>query len=289
MPVFRAILLAGAALAFGLAPAAAQGNGHGNAYGHYKGTVTSAGSAAHGSAVAGTGVRNFGSWLDDATVLDAGQGFVSFGVGVWKTPVYREIDVPAVDGGLALNDRVQLGMSLPYALTNEPGGPTARGFGDVYLDAKIQLRAPSESRTGFALIPMVEVLSVEPPSGGGRAHFALPVSVERQGSGWRVMGTGGFFSRGVVFGAGALEVALGGRSWLTGALSHSYSTRQDDLSAALGLRRARTDVSGGLAVAVAPAVSVYGSLGRSISARDSNSASLIASAGVSFGMTRPVR
>jgi hypothetical protein len=281
--------LAGLALLAMCAPALAQGNGHGNAYGHYKSTVASSSSPTPAAAptIPGTGVRNFGSWLDDASVMDPGTGFVTFGVGLWKTPVYREVDFPSIDSGFAVNRRLQVGMTVPYYHAHQPGGPVARGFGDTYLSAKVQLRAPGPQRTGFGLIPMVEVLSVAPPSGGSRVQWALPASVERQGTGWRVMGTGGYFSRGAVFGAGALELALSDRAWVTGSLSHSYSLHHDDLSAALGFKKVRTDVSGGLTFALRPEVSVYGSLGRTISAHDSNSASLIASFGVSLGLKRP--
>lgn len=277
-------------------PAAAQGNGHGNGYGHYKSNVTAASSThvdAQGTpiaaSIAGTGVRNFGSWLDDATIQDPGRGYVSIGMSVFKTPVYREIDLPTVDSGFAVNNRLQVGMTVPYYYANAPGDPVAHGFGDVYLNAKYQLRAPDAHRAGFALIPMVEVLSVAPPSGGSRVQWALPASVERQFSHWRAMGTGGYFSRGALFGAGAIEVELSKRAWATGALSHSYSAKQDDLSAALGFQKSRTDVSGGLTYAVRPEIAVYGSLGRTISARDNNSATLTAAFGVSFGLKQPFR
>ena len=274
--------------------AAAQGNGHGNAYGHYKSTVTSASSTqpqvdSHGSPIAGTGVRNFGSWLDDATIQDPGRGYVSIGFSLFKTPIYREVDLPTVDSGFAVNNRLQVGMSVPYYYGNAPGNPVARGFGDAYFNAKYQLRAPSADRVGFALIPMVEVLSVAPPSGGSRVQWALPASVERHFPHWRAMGSGGYFSRGALFGAGAIEVELSKRAWATGSLSHSYSTRHDDLSAALGLHKSRTDLSGGLTYAVRPEVAVYGSLGRTISARDDNSATLTAAVGVSFGLKQPFR
>ena len=130
---------------------------------------------------------------------------------------------------------------------------------------------------------MVEVLSVAPPSGGSRVSWALPASVEIQRQGWRVMGTAGYFSRGALFGSGALEVELSKRAWATGSLNHSYSTRRDDLSAALGFHKARTDLSGGLTLALRPDVSVYGTLGRTVSAHDSNSATLIAGAGLVLG------
>lgn len=288
----RLIALATVALIAASGSAAAQGNGHGNAYGHFKSTVSASSSTpppSNAASIPGTGVRNFGAWLDDASVLDPGDGFVSFGFGLFKTPVYREIDLPSVDSGFALNDRVQVGMTVPYYHANEPGAPMSRGFGDVYLNAKVQLRAPTARRLGFAVIPMIEVLSVAPPSGGGRVQWALPASVEHLGSGWRAMGTGGYFSRGALFGAGALEFELSKRAWATGSLSHSYSTRRDDLSTALGFHRARTDVAGGLTMALRPDVSVFGSLGRTISARDDNSATFIFSAGVSFGVTRATR
>src|SRR6185436_7805322 len=97
----RMTCLAACGLLAASAPSAAQGNGHGNAYGHFKSTVSAPAAAAPaGSAqIPGTGVRNFGSWLDDASVMDPGTGYVSFGLGIWKTPVYREIDLPTVDSG----------------------------------------------------------------------------------------------------------------------------------------------------------------------------------------------
>ena len=286
----RILSIAVLGLVLGCSTAAAQGNGHGNAYGHYKNTVAPAPSAqpdTQGAPIAGTGVRNFGSWLDDASIQDPGRGWVSIGMNVVKTPGYRVVDLPSIDSGFAVNPRLQVGMSVPYYYANASGDPVARGFGDVYFNAKYQLRAPSANRAGFALIPMVEVLSAAPPSGGSRVQWALPASVERQFTHWRAMGSGGYFSRGALFGAGAIEVELSKRVWATGSLSHSYSVRRDDLSAALGFNRSRTDVSGGVSFALRPDVAVYGSLGRTISARDDNSTTLSMSGGVSFGLKRP--
>ncbi len=286
----RAISIALLGVVLLCATAAAQGNGHGNAYGHYKNTAAPAPSTqgnTQGTPIAGTGVRNFGSWLDDASIQDPGRGWVSVGMSVVKMPGYRVVDLPSIDSGFAVNPRLQVGMSVPYYYANASGAPVVRGFGDVYFNAKYQLRAPSANRAGFALIPMVEVLSASPPSGGSRVQWAVPASVERQFTNWRAMGSGGYFSRGALFGAGAIEVELSKRAWATGSLSHSYSTRRDDLSAALGFQRSRTDLGGGVSFALRPDVAVYGSLGRTISARDDNSATLSMSAGVSFGLKRP--
>jgi hypothetical protein len=267
-------------------PVAAQGNGRGNAFGHYKSTVSAASNpstGAAGSSIPGTGVRNFGSWLDDASIMDVGSGFVSFGVGLFKTPVYREIDLPTIDSGVAVHRRIQLGMSVPYYRASVPGDPAVRGFGDVYLTAKIQLREATATRAGFALVPMVEVVGVQPLDGSSRVTWALPASVELQRQGWRVYGTAGYFSRGAMFGSGGLEIEMSDRAWLNGAISQSYSVRHDDLSAALGLHKSRTDVNGGVTFAVRSNVAVYTSVGRTISARDDNSATMMFNAGVTLG------
>ena len=100
---------------------------------------------------AGVGVRNFGAWLDDASVMAPGSGDLTLSIAYWRTPAYREVDVPVVDGGLGLSRRVQFGFSIPYYHANEPGGPIARGVGDLYFTTKIQLREPSRTneRLGF--------------------------------------------------------------------------------------------------------------------------------------------
>ncbi|HTL43841.1 MAG TPA: hypothetical protein VL262_05835 [Vicinamibacterales bacterium] len=214
-----------------------------------------------------------------------GQGFVTLGFGLYRTSIYREMDLPTLDSGFAVTRRVQVGMSVPYAYAGAAGDPRVDGFGDAYLNTKLQLRAPGIGRTGFSITPMMEVLSVAPPS-GGRAHWALPVSVERQGSNWRGMATGGYFSRGSAFGAGAVEHAIWKRASATRSLSYSYSLRRDDLSARLGLQRAPADASGGVTYQGRPDVAVFGTAGRTVSAHDDNSASLIVSAVVSFGVVR---
>ena len=71
------------------------------------------------------------------------------------------------------------------------GGP---GLGDLYLSSKIQLREPAAGTFGFAVIPLVQVLSAEPII-AGRVSWALPVSIEYQGTGWRTYGSTGLLTR----------------------------------------------------------------------------------------------
>jgi hypothetical protein len=239
----------------------------------------------------GTGVRNFGAWLDDASLLPPGMGWATVSFGYWRTPLAREIDVPTIDGGFGLNRRVQVGFSVPYYHVGEPGGPMTRGLGDLYFNAKIQLRDPAshKSGVGFAIIPVLEILSFRPGPDDSRVQWALPASVEVQRKGWRAFGSAGYFSRGALFAAAGGELALTDRAWLVGAVTQSHSAKADNLSAALGFAKTRTDVSAGLTVAATPNVAVFGTVGRTISKQDDNSARLSLTAGVSYSFTARTR
>ena len=285
-------------------PAAAQGNGRGNAYGHNKrpsntppaastsssssaGGSVSGGDAAIGPQPEGAGVRNFGSWLDDASIMTPGSGFMSFAVGYWRMPGFTEFDVPAFDVGVGLTRRIQVGASVPVYHAGEPGGPVSRGLGDLFLNTKIQLRDPASDkrRLGFALVPVVEILSTAPLTSGSRLSWGLPAAVELQRNGWRAYGSAGYFSRGAVFGSAAVEAAVGKRTWVTGTISESHSIRRDELSEALGLSKTRRDLSGGATVVVSDAIAVFGNVGRTISARDWNSATLFMTGGMSINFS----
>lgn len=268
-------------------PVAAQGNGH--AYGHAKrGGGPSAAAAPELQQVpGGTGVRNFGSWLDDATMMPSGVGALTFSFGYWRTPSFSEWDVPVADASIGLAPRVQFGASMPYFHAAENGGPVARGFGDLYLSAKILLREPSATRgaLGFSVTPVLEVLSSAPAPDQKRTSWALPASAEWQGSGWRAFGSAGYFARGSLFASGALEIALSERAYLTGTISQSHSMKRDDLSRALGYRQTRTDVNGAISAAVSDVLTIFATVGRTVSARDPNSATIMVSGGASVSFS----
>lgn len=296
----RALAIAASAamlVASAAAPAWAQGKG--NAYGRGRSGSPSAASAptpsssstpgGNGDAAAvflppGTGVRNFGVWLDDASMLAPGRGWTSVSFGYWRTPLFREVNVPMIDGGIGLAPRVQVGFSVPVYHVNEPGGPVSRGLGDLYLNAKIQLRDPAASPggVGFAVVPVLEVLRFQPHPDEGRVQWALPATIEVQREGWRAFGSAGYFSRGALFAGAGVERALSDTLWVVGTITQSHSTRTDELSAALGLAQTRTDVTGGATVAVTPNVAVFGSVGRTISRQDLNSTTVFFTTGVSY-------
>ena len=290
----RLACLVAAALALP-ALAAAQGN---SAFGHsHNGSrVTAPSSSTSANAPSasitseapsyGVDVRNFGTWLDDASVMDAGSGFVTLGFAYWRGAEFREFDFPMIDTGVAVHQRVQVGISFPYYYAGPPGGPVARGLGNVYLTAKVQVRDPGSQPVGFAVTPMLEVLDTAPLTGGNRVNWALPANVEFRREGWRAFGSGGYFSRGALFASGAVEAALADRAWLMASLSQTYSTKADELTAALGLPRGQTDVTGGLTVALNSRIAVYGNIGHTISNREINAGTLNLTSGVSFNFSR---
>jgi hypothetical protein len=276
-------------------PAAAQGRG--NAFGHGKGatsagaaaTASSAGSPSAAEGGAGpapdTGVRNFGAWLDDASVLAPGGGFTSFSVGYWRLASFTEVDAPSFDVAFGLTKRVQAGASVPVYHASAAGAPSVRGIGDLYLTSKIQLREPAAGTFGFAVIPLIQVLSAEPLPGAGRVSWAVPVSLEYQGTGWRTYGSTGYFSRGSLFASGAVEIAVASRTWVTATLSQSHSIRDDTSADLLGLSANRTDISGGATWAGSDAVALFGAIGRTLGRDDGSATHLFLSGGVSVSWT----
>jgi hypothetical protein len=119
--------------------------------------------------------------------------------------------------------------------------------------------------------------------GDNRVHWAVPVTLERRFAKFRAYGAGGYFSRGSVFAAGAVEVPVHDRIVVTGVLSHSRSLKDDPLSDAMQLSTTRLDLNGSVMYVVTPVISAFGTLGRTISHIDANASMLSVSGGVSFG------
>jgi hypothetical protein len=229
---------------------------------------------------AGTGVRNFGAWLDDSSIVDPHTGWAGFSLGYWKSPLGRQIDMPSSDIGYGLSRSVQVGFTMPY-YRSRFGTDAASGLGDVYLNAKVNLVDATRNarHAGVAVIPVVEILSGL-PDGSNRWHWGIPVSAEMQLGPARVYGAGGYFSRGALFGSGAVEWTSARNYTVTGSLTRSYSLADDPLSDALGLNRNRLDASGSVSRAIAKSVAIYGGIGRTLSRADANSTRISINGGI---------
>jgi hypothetical protein len=266
-------------------PAAAQGKGKGLGKTKNKNPPAAQGSGG-GDPIAGTGVRQFGVWLDDATLSPRGQGWATFGVGYTRALFGHQWDFPSVDAGIGVSRRVQLGITAPVSHVSYLDGTGTRGVGDVYLSAKIGVLDPeAKGRTfGVALAPVVEVLSSSSVAeGADRVFWALPVTFERRFERYRVYGTAGYFSRGAAFASAAVELPVSEKVTATATLSHTRSLEEDPLSDLQELAGSRWDLAGGAVYFLNPKATLYASLGRTVSRLDANASSLSLGVGVSVG------
>jgi hypothetical protein len=182
--------------------------------------------------------RQFGSRLDDASAPTRGDGYSSIGVGYWLLPGLSQTNMPMLGAGLGVTDRLLVSGSVPFYRVSYGGG-SVRGMDDVYLSAKYNLIDPtlSLSEVGLSVGTVVEILDSGAP--GGRVHFAVPVSVELRRQPFRIYGTAGYFTRGSVFSAGAVEWTAPIRVTFTGAVTQSHSLTQDALLDSMRTSRAR--------------------------------------------------
>jgi hypothetical protein len=221
----------------------------------------------------------FGSWLDDASTWAAGSGSTGIGIGYWRGSGASQIDVPILNVSYGVTNRAQLGATVPFYRVSYLG-TTARGLDDVYINGKFAVVDPSANgRFGLAVGSVIEILSAGTQD-MSRVQWAIPVSMEVRGSGVRGYGSAGYFSRGAVFTAGAVEWTSAGGTSLTGALAHSISVAEGALvSGAENL----TDVTFFVGHPVANAVSVYGGAGETFAG---GSQSFMLTGGVSFRFSR---
>ena len=267
-------------------PAAAQGNGRGLGKGKKNQNQNEQPGGPDSPQIPGSGIRNFGAWLDDASLQTPWKGWMTFSVGYWKSSFGHQWEAPGIDAGMGLSKRVQVSITAPVSRVEYADGTSIQGLGDVYVAAKVGLVAPGAKRPyGVAVIPVLEVLSSSSVAeGDARVHWGLTVAYEYRFSSFRTYGSLGYFSRGSTFAAGAVEVPLSQKLYVTGSLSHSRSLADDPLSDALELSRSRWDLTG-MAGYTVKGATVFLSIGRTISHMDAYGSSLAITAGASGGFS----
>jgi hypothetical protein len=225
--------------------------------------------------------RQFGAWLDDASASTRGEGYTSIAAGYWRMLGSSQTNVPMLGVGIGMNDRLQVGASVPFYRARFEGG-SAAGMDDVYVSAKYTLLDPTLtlSEFGLAISPTVEVLSSE--SEDGRVHFAIPVSAELRRQPFRVYGSAGVFTRGSFFSGGALEWSSPVGLVLTGSFTQSYSLKNDAVLDSLNVSRQRMDVSLGAAYPVGTMAAAFVNVGRSLTSLEEGGTSLGLSGGISL-------
>jgi hypothetical protein len=239
-------------------------------------------------AIAGaTTFRQFGTWLEDASAPEKGQGYTNIGVGYWRLQDMTQTNVPMLGAGVGVSDRLGVSATVPFYRTNY-AGTTARGIDDVYLGANYNLIDPTLTvrEVGLSVGAVMEVLS--PGATDGRVHFAIPLAVELRRQPFRVYGTAGYFTRGAVFGGAALEWTGPRQFVLSGILTQSRSIKADAALDGLAVSRQRADVMASVAHAIGGSATGYVSVGRSLTSLAEGGTSLALNGGISvrFSATR---
>jgi hypothetical protein len=151
----------------------------------------------------------------------------------------------------------------------------------VFLSGKVQLVEPGSDRTiGLAISPVVE-LTRDPLPGQSSFGWGLPLDIEARLSGFRVYGSTGYFSRGALFAAGALEVPLGERLIASGALTLMRATNESPAADAIGLSKGRSDITASAAYFVSPSIALFAGTGRTIGNADGTGTTFMLTVGVS--------
>lgn len=225
--------------------------------------------------------RQFGAWLDDASAAGRGEGYTSIGVGHWRMLGSTQTNLPMLGVGIGVSDRMQLGASVPFYRASYDGG-TASGVDDVYLSGKYTIVDPTLtlSEFGLAISPTIEVLSGGSPD--GRVHFAIPLSAELRRQPFRIYGSAGLFTRGSFFSGAALEWSTPAGMVVSGALTQSYSLKDDAVLDSMGIGRQRMDVSLGVAHSLGTMAAAFINVGRSLTSVEEGGTSLALSGGLSF-------
>ena len=281
----RALVRAGlfVPLVLALAVTAANAQGKGNGRAKVKGgsgPVTS-GSAAPASSGSGIAIRQFGAWLDDASLLAPGDAWTSITFGHYRSFAGSQTDFPVVDAGFGITRRTQFGLTVQYYHARFNDGTSGGGFGDVFLSGKVLLVEPRDRSIGVAFSPVVE-FSQDPLPGQSSVGWGAPIDIEAKLPGFRVFGSTGYFSRGAIFAAGALEVPVGDRLVATGGLTMMRSTNESPAADAIGLSKGRSDVTGSAAYFLSPSVALFASTGRTIGSGDGTGTNFMLTGGVSF-------
>jgi hypothetical protein len=281
----RIFFVACAFIALAAPPVAAQGRGNKNGHRVNSSPATTGSAAPLAATAGGPSTLQFGSWLDDASVLAPGGAWTSVSFGYFRLTDSSQTDFPVVDAGIGLTNRVQFGVTVPYYRIQVPQTAAFGGLGDVYVNAKVSLMNPADTtrRFGVALTPVVEILE-QPTVAGDKVAWGIPVNLEFRPAGYRVFGSTGFFSRGSFFAGGAMEASVNDRLVLTGALTFTRSLKADPAAEAFGITRNRSDLTGALSYFVTPSIATFVGTGRTLSSNPA-ATSFMLNAGVSMSFT----
>jgi len=219
------------------------------------------------------------AWLDDASVLEPGSVLLTMSGTRWSGGGVSELYLPVIDASFGVTKRVQISATVPRVAGGDDGTGAPTGLGTSYFSAKIALRP--DSTVKLAVSPLIEVLGTAATQwlapDESRYQLGVPVSIEAGRGPARLFGAAGFFTRGAWFAGGGAAFQL--KPELGASVSLTRSWAKTDFE---GVRRARSELSGGASYFLTGQIAVYGSLGHTIATSEENGAGMTIGAGVTF-------
>jgi hypothetical protein len=232
-------------------------------------TETSAPAAAANAAV------YYGSWLDDASVVEAGQVWVGLATGYWRGSGSRQIDAPVASVAVGINSRTHAGGSLSFFHFSDVDGLSENGLGSISLYGKFLLIDPAVAAKGIglAITPLVEFS----PSGVEKVGWALPVNIESRKGSLRIYGSAGYFSRGSIFGTVGADHPVSDRVSVTASFGQSYARSGTH----------QTTIGVGVFATVTSTTGIFAGLGQTYMPVDIGPGGLSFAGGMSFFLPDP--
>jgi len=164
----------------------------------------------------------YGSWLDDASIVGPGDVWVGLATGYWSGNDNRQIDAPVASVAVGISPRFQAGGNFSLYHFRDAEGLGEHGVGNLSLYGKFQLLDPyrAADAIGVAVTPLIEIS----PGTANEFGWALPVNVEAHRGSLRLYGSGGYFSRGSIFGSVGADIPLASQVSISGNFGQSYAS-----------------------------------------------------------------
>jgi len=219
----------------------------------------------------------YGSWLDDASIVEPGDVWMSLATGYWKGESNRQIDAPVASVAVGVNRRFQAGGALSFYHFRDAEGISENGFGNFAFYGKYQLLDPNRGpgAIGLAVTPLIELS----PGSDDEFGWALPVNVEVHPGNLRIYTSGGYFSRGSIFATVAADVPVTSSLSLSGNFGQSYASAGTH----------QTSIGFGASIGLAPTSGLYVGVGRTFMPAEIGPGGVSLAGGVSFLLPDPAK
>jgi hypothetical protein len=217
---------------------------------------------------------------EDASMMEPGTLSVAQYTSFSQSRSGKSISAPGIDFGLGLLRWLELSGFGAVAFSQDEGGRFVGALDDSYLGLKVLLWNETSHRPALAVKPMLELLGN--PDGVGRAHFAIPLILDKDVRVCDLAYTMGYITRGVAYSSVKCEWGGDGKVTPVAVISASRATKHVGVLRDLGLNRTQLDGSIGVNVDITQHWSIFLEAGRTLSRPDDNSSRFEFTASIAF-------